>query len=478
MSTDSDRTVEGPRYSAPRTTVDQRATDPAVELDPFPLDVLPEVLQGYVRSHADALGVPPQSVAVPLLAALAGVVGNARRVQLKRTWTEPSVVWTAIVGLSGTLKSPARDVAIAPLRRIEAREQAQHRTDLQQHKSAMFAWEAAGRPVGQKPEQPIATRLIVSDTTTEALSVIMERNPRGVLLERDELRGWLGSFDEYKAARGSDEAFWLQAHRASAHTVDRKGNSESIFIPHLAVSVTGTIQPQVLARMLGKSRFESGLAARLLLVMPPMPKKRWSEDEGDESADADVDDLFSRLRALEPEVDGTGTGTVTPVVLPLSPHGRSAWQQFYDRWNAEPETDESDAAAANKLEAYAARFALVLALARDPETQSVSSRDVEAGAALAWWFRREIRRVYDELGASNEKREQAALTGWIQKRGGEATPRDLQRSGPRHCRTSSVRAYQALERLVSEGLGRWERKETGGRPVKAFRLFDQQQSDV
>ncbi len=37
---------------------------------------------------------------------------------------------------------------------------------------------------------------------------------RGVLVERDELVGWIRSFDAYKNRRGADIAQWLQLHRA------------------------------------------------------------------------------------------------------------------------------------------------------------------------------------------------------------------------------------------------------------------------
>ena len=52
--------------------------------------------------------------------------------------------------------------------------------------------------------------------------------------------------------------------------VDRKSEGQKpIFVPRAAVSIVGGIQPQVLRRALGPEHFENGLAARMLLTMPP-----------------------------------------------------------------------------------------------------------------------------------------------------------------------------------------------------------------
>ena len=69
---------------------------------------------------------------------------------------------------------------------------------------------------------------------------------RGLLLSRDELGGWIASFDQYKARAGSDTANWLSMHRAGPITIDRKTGRRIIHVPRVAVSVTGGIQPEVL----------------------------------------------------------------------------------------------------------------------------------------------------------------------------------------------------------------------------------------
>jgi hypothetical protein len=88
--------------------------------------------------------------------------------------------------------------------------------------------------------------------TIEKLAEILEDNPGGTLVARDELAGWLGSFTRYKAQKGgTDLPNWLEMHRAGTVIVDRKtAERQTLFIQRAAVSITGGIQPGVLARAL------------------------------------------------------------------------------------------------------------------------------------------------------------------------------------------------------------------------------------
>ena len=68
-----------------------------VDFEPFPIDLLPPVVRNYVVEHAEALGIDSAFVAVPMLAQLAGLIGQSRQIELKRTWKEPAIIWTCIV---------------------------------------------------------------------------------------------------------------------------------------------------------------------------------------------------------------------------------------------------------------------------------------------------------------------------------------------------------------------------------------------
>ena len=72
---------------------------------PFPVDALPVSIARFVRSVAGATGTDPSWAALAALAVIAGCVGNRAAVILKKGWVEPAILWAALVGKSGSVKS-------------------------------------------------------------------------------------------------------------------------------------------------------------------------------------------------------------------------------------------------------------------------------------------------------------------------------------------------------------------------------------
>ena len=357
----------------------------------------------------------------------------------------------------------------------------QYEADLAHYDKALSAWNRDRKteePSPTKPDPPYAARYIVSDTTVEALAPLLQTNPRGVLLARDELAGWIGSFDRYAGGKGgADAANWLSMHNGESIVVDRKtGTPRTIYVPQASVSVTGGIQPGILHRALGTEHRESGLAARLLLSCPPRKPKRWTEADIDPDAEADIARLVDRLYDLEPRVDDEGE--LHAVVLGLKHDAKVAWKAFYNSHaNEQAELSGELSAAWSKLEEYAARLALVIhcvRLAADDATlespDAVDAASMKNGIELVQWFKAEARRVYALLAESDEDRDQRRLIEWIQRKDGSVTAREVQQ-GHRQYRTAED-AEAALGNLIKAGFGRWEPTLPGrrGKPTRRFVL--------
>jgi DNA polymerase I-like protein with 3'-5' exonuclease and polymerase domains len=448
---------------------------------PFPVEALPAPLGEYVCQGARALGCDPAFVALPVLAVAASAIGNTRAIRLKRGWEEPPVIWSAIVADSGTLKTPAFLKAVPHLFRIQKRllqeykqQRARYQEELADYEDAKRKAKADGAEPPDPPEKPVPQRVVCSDTTIEKLAVILEDTPRGLLLARDELSGWLGSFTRYKGkAGGTDLPLWLEAFRAGPWLVDRKtGDRPTLFIPHAAVSVCGGIQPSVLARALTPEFLDAGLAARFLMAMPPKLPKCWSEVEVAPEVEQAYQDVLDRLLALELCEDAHGERG--PFSLRLSPDAKTVWVDFYNAWAQEQAAAEGELAAAfSKLEAYAARFALLHHVVgrvarKEDDCDPVEPESVEAGVRLCLWFAGEARRIYSTLTESTEERDARRLIEWIWARGGKTTAKDLQRSNSRKYPTADS-ATQALDALAE--YGRWVDRPTDGRRGRPTRDF-------
>jgi hypothetical protein len=458
-----------------------RAPEP---YQPFPVESLPLPIRRFVSEGARAMGCDPSFLALPTLAAAASAIGNTRTIRLKRGWEEPSVIWSCVVGDSGALKSPAYQQAVAPLFTIQRRLAADHRDQMEAR-----CGESTRPTVGQRltsykgPKQRLP-RVITSDVSLAKVVEILHDSPRGVLLARDELAGWLGSFARNKSQQASDLPSWLEMHRAGCVIVDRKVRKQpTVCVPRAALSVTGGIQPGVLARVMTQAFQDAGLAARFLLAWPPRMPKRWSEDEIDLDVEWDWEILLKTLRGLQ--FDETSPEDHRPRVLELSQEAHQVWVAFYNEWGAEQAAVTGELASAfAKLEGYAARLALlhhvvVHADCKPDHRGYIGPESVEAGVKLCRWFAAEARRVYTILSESKEEREARALVECIQSRGGRITVRELMRANCRRWPTAES-AESALSGLVAGGLARWVDPETdmkGGRPIKVVLLVTHDTDD-
>jgi hypothetical protein len=451
---------------------------------PFPVDALPEPIGRYVQAAAGSIGCDSAFVGLPLLSALAAAVGTSTRIELKPDWHEPAVLWTAIVGDSGTHKSPALKAAVGFMDRQDAHEVRAFHCDMgiyeaeqQRYEAELKAWHR--KPTGPPPEKPTALtckRFLIADVTIEALADRLADNPRGVLIARDELAGWLDSFNQYKGGRGADTAAWLSIHNAGSLRVDRRGGDrKTIYVPSAAASITGGIQPPVLARSLGACHFQDGLAARLLVAMPPKQPRKWTERRvANEVFDA-VGRVFARLWTLEADIDGDGD--LQPLDLSLTPEAQKTWIGFYDRHGAELSALTGDLAAAwSKLEGYAARLALICHLTDWAAESSATPGPIDqvavgSGIALVEWFKNETRRVYSVLSETDEEHADRELVDLIRRRGGAITARELQRASRAY--PTADDADDALTRLAKAKWGEWAQTlpdDSGGRPARVFQL--------
>ncbi len=460
------------------------AAEPAPDWEPMPLDCLPDAVREYVWATAAALGCPPEYVVMPLLAVLASAIGNSRRIALKKTWSEPAVVWACVIAKSGTLKSPAHDKVVELLLHRQDELLAEYSCEKQRYDEDMQAYEDERRsrnkpPAGErmpKPMAPIRKRLYTSDTTVEALCAVLAENPRGVLLERDELAAWLESFDRYAARSGADQPAWLSIHRASRVTIDRKTGARFINVPRAAVSICGTIQPGTLIRCLTPESFEAGLAARLLFVQPPSLKKVWTDAEVPEDVKKAMQVLVERLLDLRmiDKVDDKGNPSLEPMIVPMDADARAQFIEFYNSHAEEQRGlgDDRQCAAWSKLEAYSARFALIFALCENPDATAVDALSMHNAIRLTRWLCSETRRVYAMFGGKpDEGVADAAILPWLADRGGAATLSELRNF--KRCYRRPGAAEEAVERLIAAGHVRWDIPDSGpsgGRPASRFRI--------
>src|SRR5215210_3385534 len=172
----------------------------------FPTEALPRPCANLVREAAAAIGCPPELVALPMLVTLGAAIGNARRVVVKSGWEESAALFGAIVAPPGGKKTPATTEATRPtfkaqvdLQHKYAAEADEYERELREHEVDRKDAAKNGLTAPPPPKPPVMGRTLVADTTIEALVDILADNPRGILVERDELAGWVRGMDQYRS---------------------------------------------------------------------------------------------------------------------------------------------------------------------------------------------------------------------------------------------------------------------------------------
>jgi hypothetical protein len=100
----------------------------------------------------------------------------------------------------------------------------------------------------------------------EKVARLVLENPKGLMLFRDELSGWIGSLDKYGGA-GGDRAFYLEAYGGRPYAVDRMKDAEPTVVPSLSVVILGGMQPDRMVTLIF-SGDDDGLAARFIYIWP------------------------------------------------------------------------------------------------------------------------------------------------------------------------------------------------------------------
>ncbi|CAN5554055.1 hypothetical protein BH24ACT18_BH24ACT18_22310 [soil metagenome] len=313
--------------TSPSGNGDQRGTEVGLHLPasseaaPFPVDAMPAPCRPLIQEATRALGCAPELVALPMLATLSSSIGTSRVIEVKGGWREWASLFVAVVASPGAMKTPAAKVAKKPAFERQRKLGKTYAEDKDEWKREVREWEVekreaqkAGEPAPEEPAVPSMGRCVASDTTVEALVSILEDNPRGLLIHRDELAGWVRSMDQYKGGKGSDRQHWLNLWSTDEVIVDRKSRmGEPVILAKPFVSLFGGIQPSMLGEL--GAGTEDGLMDRFLFAYPEARHIRFTEDEVSEEAEEEYATLYEKLADLRLATDEHGDPNPRPLRL-------------------------------------------------------------------------------------------------------------------------------------------------------------------
>ena len=361
-----------PAWRIPDLGLATADTTPAPALD---ITLFPAKWQLWITGAAERAGAPADYVACALLAAIGTTIGNARWGSPWEGWQHPPIIWVACIGTPSTGKSPGIDAAVSSLSELGGQlnddweeRMRDYRTAKQEAKERRATWEIEVKeavkqglapprePDGaREPDLPHKRRVYSTDPTVEKARDLSAANPRGLLLHRDELAGWIGSMGKYGSCNaGGDRGFWLQAYEGGRWASDRvKHGDDAPDVPHLTWGIVGGFQPDRLASVMLVGD-DDGLAARFLYCWP-MPTAKVSDRPSGRALPFDLMAALRRLRELPMPNDN-------PVILRFDDDAADALQE----WRREVKTMEADRTGlflswTGKLPGFAVRLAVIFA---------------------------------------------------------------------------------------------------------------------
>ena len=470
---------------------------------PFEFDLLPQSLRSWGADIADRMRCPAEYIGVPIMAAVAAVVGRKIAIRPKQhdDWSVIPNMWAFLIGRPGVLKSPAMEEALKPVKRLIALAIEQHQCALTAHRAKSVVAKmkndainkAAARVLLKDPaatvtiaaddddEAPLLHRYMTNDSSMAALAELLRQNPNGLLVHRDELVSLLRALDQEDNAEA--RSFYLTAWNGdSSYTSDRIARGMNLHVEAVCLSLLGSTQParisEYVATAVRGGAGDDGMLQRFGLMVWPDIAGEWVNVDRAPNHDAvrDAHATFGYLDALDyravgarRDQDHEGDETGVPY-LRFTPE---ALEVFGD-WRHPLERELRGGALHPALESHFAKYrklvpALSLLIHLADRGQGAVSADA-LNLAIAWnvYLRTHAQRIYaaatnrDAIAArAIVKRIRkgdiaASFAGWEIWRKGWALLSDRQT------------VADALSLLVELGHLRQMQRETNGRTATIY----------
>jgi putative DNA primase/helicase len=342
----------------------QPIPDGLLPVPQLPVALIPAAFRGWLHDIATRLQVPLDFPTVPAIVAAASVIGNQARIRPKKhdDWEVIPNTWGGVAGRPGVLKSPAIKAALGPLYELAAEAKAKYDQAVKDWEFDKEVAEAKKQNAKEKikkavkedkptegyrsemqsadESEPTWRRYVVNDSTVEKYGELLNENPNGLLILRDELSGWFHAMDDERNQQA--RKFYLEAWDGDKpYTWDRIGRG-SLHIENTTTSILGGIQPgpleAYLRGALGGGEGDDGLLQRFQLwTYPDLPAEwtyidRWPDSEARKTAF----EVFKALAEIpktipfETETDKDGK----PVGKPWARFDEEA-QEFFVEWYSE-----------------------------------------------------------------------------------------------------------------------------------------------
>lgn len=361
----------------------------------LPIDGLSGNAQRIVQEVADVYQCSRDIV----LAAVFGAVGVALGKKVKidsGKHTNYPCLWLCVVAPSGANKSTPVRFILQPLKDRDVENYKEYQKELKAFKEAK----------DEQKEKPTFKQLLLSDSTPEARNQVLSACPNGILLYRDEIKGFLDDMGRYNK---SGEASQLLSVFDFDNIIVNRKSDDTLLIKEPFMSILGTIQPDVLASTFGSDLFmNNGFNQRWLFVYPEStPPAMYS----DKAISKEVREAWSIYinGLLDADFEAMGCSTVC-----LTDEAKEIYKTYYNELQIKKSEHEEDSymcAVYSKLQIQVLRWALITHFLGDNIGMTrILPSDMGYAVRCMRYFERCAEKVYEKLVGSRTRTEAKAMT--------------------------------------------------------------------
>jgi hypothetical protein len=368
-------------------------------------EFLPANLAEPLKELAQNLNIRPEVCLTSLLVATSSLHKTQTELVIHKGqgFSVPPTIFAGLVSESGQKKSPILKAIIKkPMAVLQREKREAFAAALDRYEKDIADWDrckseerSSKFPEG-KPKQPAQRLYYFTNSTGEGLLYQFQAHPDKALLALvDELAGLFASQNKYSGGRGSDRQDILSAFDGTGATVLRASGTKAD-IDGLLLSICGTIQPEILKRLMRDCSDPDGQWARFLFVNQPLAPATLADDNGGGV------DLTERLLNYYRAIDG-----LTARQYRLS---REAFQRYQPVYNQLERLRVSHPnpgmrAVYSKMEGYIGRLALnlhvLLELSKDKilPDEEIPLQPLESAIALAKFYIGQVKLIHANCAA-------------------------------------------------------------------------------
>lgn len=422
------------------------------EVEPYPLDALPDTLRAAVEEVQAFVQAPLPLVASSAIAALSLAIQAHFDVQRASKLHSPVGLFLLTIADSGERKSTCDGFFTRAIRDYEAAQIEVNKPFKQDFEAAMGVYEAKRNGIKDKirqlakehkpthgvenelhdlernkPIPPRIPRLIYTDSTPEKLAYSLAREyPSGGVISA-EAGLVFGSHGMSGDSTMRNLATLNQLWDGNELAIDRR-TSESFTVRGARLTVALQVQGATLQSFFEKSGVlarGTGFFARFLIACPESTQgQRFFNEAPDHWRNLDA--FNGRItQLLNQPVPIDDNGALTPAMLTLTPEAKAAWVNYHDAIEKELARggelfDVRDVA--SKTADNATRLAALFHVF-EGGIGAIGQDTFERASQVAIWHLSEARRFFLELALPADRADALRLDKWLVdycKRGGVA----------------------------------------------------------